>query len=304
MSARYILLTAAKNEEDCIGEAIESVLRQSIPPLAWFIVDDGSTDRTAQIIQRFAAQHPFIRLLSGGGETRRSFGAKDRAINAARAAAQELEFDFIGVQDADVALERNDYYEKILGEFARQPKLGIAGGYIYERAGGEWRCRPGNSEDSVAGGIQMFRRACFDRIGGYTPLHHGGEDWLAQLDAKMAGWEVRACPELHAFHFRPTSSAGGKWRGLFRLGQMDASFGSHPIFEFFKCGRRIAAKPVLAGSLVRLAGFVWWKMAGRPAVIPPEKIFFLRREQMAKVRRKFWPFGKRADRHLNHSPVR
>jgi hypothetical protein len=288
MRNQFILLTAAKNEADYIGEAIQSVLRQSIHPLAWFIVDDGSTDQTARMVERFAAEHPFIRLLASGGGSERSFGSKDKAINAAYAAAKSLDFDFIGILDADIALERSDYYETILLRFQSDARLGIAGGYIYERSNGGWRCRKGNSEDSVAGGIQMFQRACFEQIGGYIPMHHGGEDWLAQIEARMAGWNVLACPELHVFHYRPTSSAGGQWRGLFRSGLMDASFGSHPVFEIFKCGRRIVAPPVLAGSLVRFGGYLWWNVSGRKPLLSAEQVAFLRKEQVAKMR-KFLP---------------
>lgn len=287
MQKRYILLTAAKNEESYIGGAIQSVFRQSVLPVAWYIMDDGSTDRTAEIVRSYARKYPSIQLNSIGAESPRSFGAKDRAINFAYQSAKNLQFDFIGIQDADIAPERSDYYEALLGHFESNRRLGIAGGYIYERQAGVWRCRPGNSHDSVAGGIQMFRRACFDQIGGYTPLHHGGEDWLAQLDAKMAAWEVLACPDLHVQHYRPTSSAGGIWRGLFRQGLMDASFGSHPLFEVFKCCRRITAPPILAGSLVRLYGYFLWKITMCKPVISKDKVAFLRKEQTVKLAKYF-----------------
>lgn len=293
MQSKFVLLTAAKNEAEYIGEAIESVVRQTIHPLAWFIVDDGSTDATAQIIEGYAAKHSFIRLLSSGAKSARSFGSKDKAINAAYAQARELEFDLIGIQDADIAPERRDYYETILGEFNRDARLGIAGGYIYERSNGVWLCRKGNSEDSVAGGVQMFHRGCFEQIGGYIPLHNGGEDWLAQLEARMAGWRVLARPDLKILHYRPTSSAGGRMRGLFRLGLMDASFGSHPVFEFVKCARRIGAAPFVIGSIVRFSGYLWWKVSGRKPVISPEKVTFLRAEQMAKLRRFIRPSAER-----------
>jgi len=64
MHSNFILLTAAKNEEKYIGIAIESVLRQNIRPVVWFIMDDGSTDQTAQIVQRYMSKHSFIRLYS------------------------------------------------------------------------------------------------------------------------------------------------------------------------------------------------------------------------------------------------
>jgi biofilm PGA synthesis N-glycosyltransferase PgaC len=291
MTGKYILLTAAKNEGQYIGQTIESILAQSILPRAWFIVDDGSTDQTAHIIQRFAERNPFIRLLSSGTKGARSFGSKDKAINAAYEAAKGIDFDFIGILDADITFEREDYYESMLKFFSANPRLGIVGGYIHERTKGEWECRKGNSVDSVAGGMQLFRRACYEQMGGYTPMHFGGEDWLAQIDARMNGWEVAAHPEFHVLHYRPTSSAGGKWRGLFRAGMMDASFGSHPIFEMVKCVRRFNAPPVVLGGLMRFAGYAWWRISGRAPLIASQKVAFLRQQQMAKLRRRTAPFA-------------
>jgi glycosyltransferase involved in cell wall biosynthesis len=291
MPNRYILLTAAKNEEAYITKAIESVLRQSVLPAVWFIMDDGSTDRTAAIVESFAAKHPFIRLNSAGSREGRNFGSQYKALKAAYELAGSLEFDFVGVQDADIAPERGDYYEAILEEFERNPRLGIAGGLIYELANGQWEYRRSNSEDSVAGGIQMFRRKCFEQIGGYQPLFVGGSDSLALLDAQILGWEIRTRPNHKVLHYRPTSTAGGKWRGIFRSGQEDASFGNHPIFELFKCGRRLTNRPFVLGSAVRFCGYLWWNLSGRAAVIPAEKVAFLRQKQMAKLRRRAWPLA-------------
>jgi biofilm PGA synthesis N-glycosyltransferase PgaC len=287
MDKKYILLTAAKNEEDYIGETIASVLRQTVRPVAWFIMDDGSSDRTAEVVESFARHHPFIRLQSAGSRSGRNFGSKDTAIRAAYEMARPLDFDFVCIHDADIAPERADYYEQVLSEYANNPRLGIAGGFIYERMNGDWKERKGNSEDSVAGGSQMFRRRCFEQIGGYTPLYHGGSDWLVQIEAKMAGWDIRARRDLAVHHYRPTSTASGVWRGAFRMGLMDASFGSHPLFEAIKCLRRINVQPFLLGSLVRYAGFLYWKLSGRKPAIPAEKAEFLRNEQISKLKKSF-----------------
>lgn len=287
---RYILLTAAKDEEACLGEVIEAVLRQTVRPLAWFIMDDGSTDRTATIVRKFAAEHPFIHLQSGDPRSGRCFGSQYKAINAAYALARSLEFDFVAIQDADQAPATEDYYQSLLEEFRNNPRLGAASGFVYERPAGIWEPRRDNARDSVAASA-MFRKSCFDQIGGYTPLHYGGSDWLMQLNVRMAGWEVLTRPDLRLLHYRLTSSAGGIWRGKFRAGLMDASFGSHPLFELFKSGRRLTSHPFLFGSLLRLCGFFWWKLSGRQPLIAPEKVAFLRKEQMAKLRGWMRPFG-------------
>lgn len=284
MSARFVLLTAAKNEERYIERALQSVLAQTCRPAAWLIMDDGSTDRTAGIVARYAKVHPFIELHSrrAGGE--RSFGAQYRAINAAYKLVRERQFEFVAIHDADIEYQQPEYFSSIFKKFLENPKLGIAGGYVHERSNELWRCRVGNSPDSVAGGIQMFRRACFDQIGGYRPLLYGGEDWLAAIEARMAGWEVRAYPEFPVNHFRPASSADGRIKGLFRLGLMDGSFGSRPLFEIMKCMRRLREHPPVVGSLVRLSGYGWWKLSCRRSLLGPDAVRFLRYEQARKMR--------------------
>jgi biofilm PGA synthesis N-glycosyltransferase PgaC len=258
-------------------------------PMVWYIMDDGSTDGTARVVESFARQHPFIHLNSASSREGRNFGSQYKALQAAYQLAQSLSFEFVGVQDADIAPERSDYYETILREFDFNPRLGIAGGFIYERMNGAWTCRKANSPDSVAGGIQMFRRKCFDQIGGYTPLYFGGADSLAVLDAQMSGWQVSTRPDFRVLHYRPTSTAGGVWRGLLRSGFEDASFGNHPFFELFKCARRVTNRPFVLGSMVRFCGYLWWSVSGKRALIPPEKVKFLRREQIAKLRRCITP---------------
>jgi poly-beta-1,6-N-acetyl-D-glucosamine synthase len=306
MQSRYILLTAAKDEQASIGDIIQAVLRQTVRPVAWFIMDDGSTDQTAAIISRYAAGHPFIHLQLAGARGGRNFGSQYKAVMAAYELAKSIEFDFVGVVDADQAPERADYYENMLGEFERNPRLGIGSGFLYERYNGSnvWECRRSNSTDSVAGGTALFRRQCFDQIGGYTPLFYGGSDWLVQIEAKIAGWEIFTRPDLHIFHYRPTSSAGGIWRGMFKAGQMDASFGSNTLFEFIKCCRRVTTNPYFFGSVVRFSGFMWWKLRLRKPIIRPEAVAYLRDEQMAKLRRWLSPGGGRPAGQLKPSAPR
>ena len=284
METRFVLLTAARNEEGYIEHAIRSVVRQTILPLAWYIVDDASTDRTPEIVDSYSKANPFIRLIRNDVGHERSFGAQYRAINFAYGLLQSVDFEFLGVQDADISVELDDYYERVLAAFSRDARLGVTGGYIFERQHGLWRCRRSNSPDSVAGGIQMFRRACFDQFGGYLPLALGGTDWLAQIEAKRAGWTVTALPELSAHHYRPTSSADGRLKGLFRLGMLDGSFGSHPVFEVFKCARRVRERPVLFGSAVRFCGYLWWRISRRSSLLPPQTSSYLRTEQLTKIR--------------------
>ena len=285
MSASFVVLTAAKNEERFIGRTIASVCAQTARPWRWIIVDDGSTDGTASVVRAAMETHSFIRLHTIPSIAERSFGAKSRAIHAAYRSIAEEAFDFVVILDADIAFGRPDVFAAMLAAFAASPRLGIAGGEVMEPTAEGWKSRKGNRADAVAGAIQMIRRTCYDECGGYVPLRFGGEDWLVQIDAQMRGWGVDVLRDQPILHFRPTSSAGGHWRGLFRCGLMDASFGSDPSFEALKCLRRVAERPFLAGAIVRYAGFLWWHLSRRAPLIPPPHVAHLRQHQRVKVRR-------------------
>jgi hypothetical protein len=203
---------------------------------------------------------------------------------AAYELAKPLEFEFLGVLDAERAPESKEYYQSILQEFKDNARLGMASGFLYERYSGKWECRRGNTRDAVAGGTAMFRREAFEQIGGYTPLFYGGSDTLAQFEVERWGWNILTRPDLHIFHYRPTSSAGGIWRGVFRTGMEDGSLGYHPAFELAKCCRRLSCRPLVLGSFVRLSGYLWWRFSGRKPVASPETVAFVRKRQLDKLR--------------------
>lgn len=281
---RYVLLSACKNESEFIGSCIESIRRQTVPPLAWVIVDDGSTDGTCKIIEPYLAACPSIELIRLPQGRPRCFGAKDRAINQAYERIRHLAFDFVGVLDTDVSLPRPDYYERVLRAFDEDPALGLAGGRVHERRAGEWREREVNVDWSVAGCVQLFRRSCFDAVGGFVPLACGGSDTLAELQLRSRGWATRALPDLAVHHHRPTSSAGGMLRGYYRLGVLDAAFGSHPLFMLVKCLRRSSHRPWLAGAAALYAGYLAHHLEGGGLLIPEDVSRHLRSEQVERLR--------------------
>lgn len=282
----YVLVTAAYNEEAYIGRTIESVVAQTLLPRKWVIVSDGSTDRTDEIVERYAKQNPFIQLVRITEEHPRNFTAQVYAITRGVQSLGDVEFQFIANLDADVSFEP-DYYRKLLDEFHKDPSLGLAGGYIYEKNKGVFASRPTNGEHSVAHAVQMFRRECFEAVGGYVPLPYGGPDWHAQVVARMKGWRVRAFPQLPVFHYRPTGSADRLFRDLFRQGRMDYSLGVLPLFEIMKLVRRARFKPFVLGSLVRFSGFLWGYCKREPRIVSREFVQYLREEQRSQIRQLF-----------------
>lgn len=284
----YVLITPAKNEEAYIEETIKSVISQTILPKEWVIVSDGSIDRTEQIVSKYAAIHDFIQLLRISEKRRRNFRSKVDAINTGYKQLKHIDYEFIGNLDADVSFNSN-YYESILEKFQRNARLGIAGGFIFERYNEKFKSRSSNSTRSVAGAIQLFRYECYEAIGGYFPIEIGGEDWCAEVIARINGWQVEAFPEIRVFHHRHSGTpVGGVFRKCFREGLKDFSFGSHPLFEIFKCLRRVKEKPYVVGALLRMCGFIRAYYKRERRVVSDEFVNYLRREQMYRLKSIFY----------------
>jgi len=279
----YVIITPARNEEAYIEETIQSVISQTVLPLKWVIVSDGSTDRTDKIAKKYLDNYSFMVLLSIKGDAQRNFGSQVRAINIGYEHLKHLRYDFIGNLDADVSFAPN-YYERVLEKFQQNPKLGLAGGFIYEQYKGSFRSRPFNSIRSVPHAVQLFRKECYESIGGYIPLKYGGPDWYAEVMARMNGWQVESFPELKVFHHRHTATADGKLRGMFQEGLRAYSVGSHPLFEIFKSLRRIEKKPFFVYSFFRMAGFIAAYLRGEQRVVSDEFVKYLRKEQMERLK--------------------
>jgi len=280
---RYTLISAARNEEANIERVIRSVLNQSVLPVKWVIVSDGSTDRTEEIVSGYSAEYGFIELVRlQKAERPAGFASKVGAIGEGCKRLDGFDYELIGNIDADLSFESH-YFETLIEKF-ENPKLGIAGGFIYENYRGHFESRPSNRPYSVAGGIQMFRRECFDAIGGLSPVVVGGEDWLAEINARMKGWEIKAFPELVVFHHKQSRKSSSLLRRALNEGMMDYLLGSHPVFETMKCLGRLNERPFIINSAVRLAAFFFLFLSGRQRAVPEAVVNYLGREQMERVR--------------------
>jgi poly-beta-1,6-N-acetyl-D-glucosamine synthase len=280
---RYVLVTAAYNEESFLARTIDSVVLQTVLPAKWVIVSDGSTDRTDEIVRQFSARHQYIRLLRVERSHLRGVVSKVNALNRGLEELRGVEHDFVGNLDADVFLPPS-YFEVLMARFRSNPTLGISGGLIWEERGGGFRGRVSNRITSVAHAAQLVRRECYQEIGGYRPLKYGGEDWCAEVSARMKGWRVEAIPDLQVMHYRPTGAADRMLLHCFRQGKMDFSVGSHPVFEMLKCVRRVGQRPIAICALARFAGFCWSSASREPRLVSPEFVRFLRIEQKNRLK--------------------
>jgi glycosyltransferase involved in cell wall biosynthesis len=279
---KYVLVTPAQNEEEFIETTIKSIVSQTILPLKWVIVSDGSTDRTDEIVNEYSVKFDFIEFLRIDSSEKRNFSSKVNAIQAGYAKLNDIEHHYFGNLDADMALE-SDYYERMLNKFELDSDLGIAGGKIFDLIDGQ-PVEDISSSDSVGGQIQLFRRQCFQDVGSFLPLKMGGEDTIAEVMARMHGWKVQSFSDIAVFHHRPTGTAQDKILvAKFRLGIREYLYGTHPLFEVIKCIFRVIERPHILGSILRACGYLWASLSMKRRHIPEEVIQFLRHEQMHKL---------------------
>jgi glycosyltransferase involved in cell wall biosynthesis len=281
-SLNYVLITPARNEADYIELTIKSVLAQTVRPVRWVIVNDGSTDATAEIVSDYAGVHSWIEMIQMPERQERHFGGKAHAVAAGRQRMAGLQFDVIGNLDADVSFEP-DYFEFLMTRFAENPKLGVAGtaflegnlSYNYEMVGIE----------HVSGMIQMFRRQCFEAIGGYSAVKTGGIDLMAVLTARTKGWETRTFTEKSFVHHR---SQGGALhtglRGRWHMGRKDYLLGNHPVWEFFRGVYQMQYRPYVIGGLLVLVSYFWHLVRRVERTMPHELIELRQSDQMKRLK--------------------
>lgn len=279
----YILITAARNEERVIERTMQSVANQTQLPIRWIIVDDGSTDRTVELVKLFALGHPWIELVQRPRRSERSFAGKAEAVNAGLERADGLDFEVLGNLDADVTFEP-EYLEFLVGKLAADPGLGVVGTPFTEEGYDSTR-DSFEGENYVAGPCQLFRYRCFRDIGGYVANKAGGVDWIAVMTARMKGWDVRSFPEKRFHHHRTMGTAErGVLSALFSYGEKDYYLGGSPIWQMFRVAYRMFKKPVIFGGLALFFGYWWAALRRMKRAVSPELMEFHRKDQMRKLR--------------------
>lgn len=288
---RYAIMTAARNEEKLIGSVIEAVASQTVLPVRWIIVSDGSTDRTEKIVEGYQERHPWISLHRRPPRTERDFAAKVTALEEALKDLEDEEFEVLVNLDADITFPE-DYFEFLLGKLHADPRLGVVGTRFTEE-GRKIYDHSQMNEQHVSGGCQVFRRECFREVGGYPRLRGGGEDWAAVSTARMLGWKTQSYDERLFEHHRPMGLAGsGFFAAQVRHGERDYLTGGHPVWQIFRCAFQMTRRPYLLGGLGLLFGYLRPFFLFRKPAVSPELVSFHRAEQMKRLRGHLFGEGK------------
>lgn len=273
---RYVLVSPCRNEADFMRDTLESVLAQSLQPTLWIIVDDGSTDGTAEILSAYAAQHAWIRIVTRPDRGRRSVGPGVIDAFYAGYAAISCDYDFLCKLDLDLRLPPR-YFEILVARMNANPLLATCSGKAYVEENGRL-VNERHGDDTSLGMTKFYRRACFEQIGGF--LRQVMWDGIDCHQCRMRGWI--ACswdePELRFIHLRPMgSSQQSIYAGRMRHGYGQYFMGTGFLYMAASAFGRMTQKPYVLGSLAMLWGWLASALQRKPRFDNPEFRRFLRR---------------------------
>jgi poly-beta-1,6-N-acetyl-D-glucosamine synthase len=222
MSYRLLVISPVRNEADHLEKVARAMAAQTRPPERWLLVDDHSTDGTTEIVERIADEIPFAAALRApehppllDPRDRLASAADARTFNFGLDSVELGEYTHIAKLDGDMELPE-DYFERILTEFAADETLGIAGGRWSELDNGRWRIERVPTEHHVAGALKCYSRPCFEAVGGVQDRL--AWDTIDETLARMHGFRTRTFEHVTAIHHRPWGSGDGTLRGRARHG--------------------------------------------------------------------------------------
>lgn len=292
---RYCLITPCRDEAQYARRTIESVLRQTVLPARWVIVDDGSKDQTPQILSEYASKHPWITVLRrpDRGDRKLGGGVID-AFYTGYDAIRPGDFDYVCKFDLDLDLPPG-YFEGLMRRMEAEPRIGTASGKPYMELGGRLVPETCGDENSV-GMIKFYRTGCFTQIGGFVrELMWDGIDCHR---CRMLGWVAVSWddPDLRFVHLRPMGTSHKNWwTGRVRHGVGQWFMGTGPSYLLASAVFRLLKPPAVLGSAAMVWGYLRSALTGKPRYGDANFRRFLRRYQWACLLK-----GKtRATRELN-----
>ncbi len=282
---RYVIVTPARDEEVSIRHTLQSVVAQSIRPSQWVIIDDNSTDKTAEIVREYGQQHPWIKLVEADDPGGWQRGAKVSRLFAAGLEAVDCPFEFLVKLDADVSFAP-DYFENLLERFDEDPRLGIGGGALFVLSGGEWKLE-NTPWDHVRGATKAYRRTCYEDIGGVPSVN--GWDTIDELRAQLKGWQTQSFPDLRVRHHRPTGAREGGLNGYARVGEFSYFLG-YPFLVLLARSvySAVVERPLGLAGLSILIGYLGSWMARVPRYDDRELLSYARRKLWSRLWSRVW----------------
>jgi poly-beta-1,6-N-acetyl-D-glucosamine synthase len=264
----YVVISPVKDEEKYFERTIKAVCKQTVRPAKWIIVDDGSCDRTPQIIEAACKEFDWIGYLRIHRDATRELGSAEiRAFDTGYKLVSDQDYGFVVKLDGDLDLPA-DYFEQLIVRFQEREKLGIASGLYLEQQNDKWEAKT-MPVYHAAGAAKMVRTRCFQDIGGF-PLFPGW-DTADEIKARAKGWETRHFPEIQFYHLKPEGSLQGPGTHILH-GEVYYVCGGGKFFFVVKVvDRMMFGKPFFLGGLLLLYGYMRALFASRPKLVTADE---------------------------------
>jgi glycosyltransferase involved in cell wall biosynthesis len=281
---KYYIVIPSYNEEALIALTLQSLISQTVLPSKIVVVNDNSTDKTAEIVLAFAKENPFISLVNKTSSAIHLPGSK--VIQAFQKGFETLDndYDIIVKLDADLIFPSN-YFETIIKHFESDSKIGMAGGFCYIEKNGDWVLENLTDKDHIRGALKAYRKATFEQIGGLKPAM--GWDTVDELLCKYYNWKVVTDESLHVKHLKPTGANYNK-TARYKQGEAFYTLG-YGFFITAIASVKLAMmkkKPLLFLDYIK--GFWKAKSAKKPMLVNQEQAKFIRNYRLQKMKEKIF----------------
>lgn len=277
---KYIIITPVRNEQEYIEQVFKSITKQTIKPIQWIVVDDGSTDRTAEIIDNIVERNSWVRCIHRDNRGYRKSGqGVIEAFYDGYNLINVTNWDFIVKLDADLIFEKT-YFEKCFREFQKNSKLGITGGEVYSIKNGK-SIIDYSPKFHVRGATKIYRSECWHDLKGIYKLT--GWDTLDEMEAQRLGWQTYTLKDVKIQQLRLTGYSEAVYKNWFKNGRANYIAGYHPIFMVLKCIKRLFYKPYILSSLLLFLGYFSGYLMKIPQVPNHELIWYIRKQQKNKL---------------------
>lgn len=280
----YYIVIPAHNEEAFIALTLDSLISQTVLPKKVVIVNDNSTDKTAEIVTAYAKENPFISLVNKTSSAIHLPGSK--VIQAFHKGFETLDeaYDVIVKLDADLILP-NNYFETILNIFEKDATIGMAGGFAYIEKNGEWILENLTDKDHIRGAFKAYRKACFQQIGNLKPAM--GWDTVDELLSKFYGWKVVTDASLIVKHLKPTGANYNK-TARYKQGEAFYTLGYGFLITSIASAKLALMKKKPLLFLDYIKGFWKAKAAKTPLLVTAEQAKFIRKYRLKKMKEKIF----------------
>lgn len=281
---KYYIVIPSYNEEALIPLTLQSLISQTVLPSKIVVVNDNSTDKTAEVVVAFAKENPFISLVNKTSKNIHLPGSK--VIQAFQKGFETLDdnYDIIVKIDADLIFPPN-YFETVIKHFESDPEIGMAGGFCYIDKNGDWVLENLTDKDHIRGALKAYRKECFEQIGGLKPAM--GWDTVDELLCKFYRWKVVTDESLHVKHLKPTGANYNK-TARYKQGEAFYSLGYGFWITAIASAKLAMMKKKPTLFLDYIQGFWKAKWAKKPMLVNAEQAKFIRNYRLQKMKEKLF----------------